>query len=200
MPDRLTLIQRAQARIGDEPIRSEDDPGADTHIAIYDGTVEDLLSRYPWTFATVTRRLTRLGVTPDAHWPYYYQLPSEMIGAARAVYDRDDCKVPYTRYELTENRLATDAENVWLRFTKAVNAQFWPGYFTELLTVVVMSHFALSIREDSVLHTRLQEVAFGPPHMLGEGGLFAQAKNMDAQAQPSPKVAEGSSPLVAARF
>lgn len=200
MPTRLQLIQRAQARIGDEPIGSEDDPGADTHIAIYDGVVEDLLSRYPWTFATVTRRLTRLTAVPPAHWAYYYQLPADMIGAPRAVYDRDDMRIPFTGYEITENRLASSAEKIWLRHTKNAHPGAWPGYFTELATTALMSALALSVREDSVLAARLDERAFGPSHMLGTGGLMGQARGLDAQAMPSPVVSEGHSPLVTARF
>jgi hypothetical protein len=124
MTTRLQIIQRAQARIGDDPIVNddEDDPVADTHIAIYDSVRDDILSRYPWSFATVVRRLTRLSAVPGAHWPYYYQLPSEMLGAPRAVYNSGEVRLPYTRYELTENRLATDAEEIWLRYAKTGKA------------------------------------------------------------------------------
>jgi hypothetical protein len=81
----LEIIRAAQARIGDEPIETEADAGADTYLAIYDTKVDDIISRYPWAFATVTRRLTRLSVKPVAHWHFFFQLPSEMIGAPRAV-------------------------------------------------------------------------------------------------------------------
>lgn len=200
MLTRLDIIKRAQAMIGDEPIRAETDPGADTHIAIYDTVTDDLLSRYPWSFATVTRRLTRLAAVPVAHWPYFYQLPSDMIGSPRAVYNTEAFRIPFTRYEITENRLATDAEQIWMRFTKRAAQSLWPGYFVTLHQTVLMSWFCLSIREDQAAFDRLQMQAFGSPSMMGQGGMMGQATSLDAQAQPSPTVAEGYSPLVAARY
>lgn len=200
MPTRLEIVQRAQARIGDEPLRAETDAGADTHLAIYDSVRDDLLTRFPWTWATITRRLTRLVTAPGAHWSYFYQLPSDMLGAPRAVYDRSDARIPFTGYELTENRLATNAEEIWLRYAKRADPGLWPGYFVELLTIAVMAELAMSVREDRVMQAHLLERAFGPAHLNGEGGLFAHAAAIDTQARPSPIVAEGSNPLIDARF
>jgi hypothetical protein len=199
MPTRLEFIQRAQARIGDEPILSEDDPGADTHIAIFEGVLEDLLSRHPWSFSAVTRRLTRLSEAPPAHWRYFYQLPADMIGAPRAAYERDDAPWPFTAWELTENRFATNAEQVWLRYAKRPELVYLPGYFAELLTVAIMAQFALSIREDSPMHERLRQVAFGSGQLDNHGGLLEQCRTMNDQGQPSPVVAEGVNPLLEAR-
>ena len=200
MTTRLDLIKRAQARIGDEPLTSEADAGADTYLAIFDSVRDDLLSRVPWTFSTVTRRLTRLVDVPAQHWAYYFQLPSDMIGAPRAVYADDKSRNPYTGYELTENRLATDAEAIWLKFTKRAEISIWPGYFVELHDTVLRSEFALSVREDRALYSTLREVAYGGEHMVGQGGLLHQAASLDAQSHPSPILAEGSNPLISARY
>lgn len=199
MPTRLEIIQRAQARIGDEPIVSETAPGAPTLVAIYDDVRDDLLSRYPWKFARVIRRLTRLSAVPEAHWSYYYQLPSDMLGAPRAVYDSASEATPCTRFEITENRLATDAAEIWLEFGKRPEIVLWPGYFLSIVTKGTMREFALTIREDSGLWRALGEELYGSAAMMGEGGLFGQAKNLDAQSGPSPVIAEGASPLTDVR-
>lgn len=199
MATRLEMIKRAQARIGDEPIQAEDDAGADTYVSIYEGVVEDLLSRYPWTFATVTRRLTRLAAVPDAHWTYYYQLPADMLGAPRAAFDQAQLRTPFTSWELTENRLATNAEQVWLTFTKRADPTFWPGYFTELVVTALMAQMALSVREDSPMYERLRSIAFGAGGMDGHAGLLAQCQAMDGQGKPSAVVGEGYNPLLEAR-
>ena len=200
MPSRLDIIRRAQARIGDEPIASEAAAGADLYITVFESVRDDLLSRYPWYFATVTRRLGRLAQEPSVHWRYFFQLPSEMLGAPRAVYDSAQQRAPYTRYELTENRLATDAERIWLRFINRAEPQIWPAYFTAIVEKSLMREYALSVREDSNLYRLLGEELFGPPSMMGEGGLYGQAKSHDTQAKPSPMIAAGSSPLIDARF
>lgn len=200
MATRLDIIRRAQVRVGDEPILSETAPGADTYVAIYDGVIEDLLSRVQWSFATGMRKLVRLTEPPAAHWRYAYQLPSDMLGALDAVYDRGDRRLPTTGFEVLQNRLATDAENVWVRYPTSANIALWPGYFVELVTVAVMSQIALSVREDGVLSSRLAEQAYGPPSMMGRGGLLGQAAARDAQSQPSPVIAEGINPLVDVRY
>lgn len=199
MTTRLEIIRNAQRRIGDEPISTEHDAGADTHVGIFDAVRDDLLSRYPWSFATVTRRLARLTAVPAAHWSYYYQLPVDMLGAPRGVYVGADCHQPFTGFELTENRLATNAEEVWLEYLKRAEITIWPGYFVELVTMAVMAEFALSIREERALYNALQEACYGPPSMLGEGGRLGIAKGIDAQSKPSLVVAEGVNILVDVR-
>lgn len=201
MTTRLEIIQQCQARIGDEPILSEADAGAQTHLAIFDAVRDDLLSRYPWTFATVIgRRLVRLTVTPEAHWQYYYQLPSDMLGAPRALYQDAINRRPFTNFDITENRVATDAESLWISYTRRADPVIWPGYFRELVNRVIMAEMALSIREDSVMFERFHQVSFGSPGQMGEGGLMAQAKNMDSQSHGSVILTEGSNPLIDVRF
>lgn len=200
MTTRLDLIKSAQVRIGDRPLASEVAPGADVYLAIYDRVRDDLQSRYSWSWNTVTRRLTRLSAVPDVHWAYFYQLPSDMIGAPRAVYSNAEYRIPFHGYEITENRLATAAEEIYVRFSKRAEISIWPGYFIELFETVLRSEFAMSVREDSTLYARLREVAFGSEALMGQGGLFHQATSMDLQSQPSRVIAEGYNPLIAARY
>lgn len=199
MVTRLEIIKRLQARIGDEPITAEDDAGADTHIAIYEDVQLDLLSRYPWQFNQVTRRLGRLTAVPDQHYEYYFQMPADMIGAPRAFFRDRECRHTLSNFQITENRVAADAEEIYIKFNGLVPPAQWPGFFRELFNVAVMSEFALSIREDGVLSDRLRLRAFGTPAQLGEGGLFAQAKNMDAQSHSQVVLSEGSNPLIDVR-
>lgn len=196
---RLEIIQEIQARIGDEPITSEDDAGADLHIRTYDSTVRGLLSRYPWTFNTPTRRLGRLAVQPEQRYAYYFQMPSDMIGGARAVYSDAKCDCPITNFDIEENRLLCDEPTVYLTYSKLVDPGLWPGYFRELFNTVLMSSFALSIREDTALYRALRDTAYGPPNALGESGLFSECKNLDAQSHSHSINTIGSNPLVDVR-
>lgn len=188
MTTRLQLIQRAQARMGDEPIASEDAPGADTHIAIYETVLDELLSLYSWSFAMSTRRLTRLVATPERYYGYLYQLPAEMIGGPLGVYDREPLRAPFRDYEIGENRLATSAAAVWIRHLKRVDPTLWPGYFGSLFQMRLMSELALSVREDPELHASLDIQAFGKPEEQRRGGLFALAVMRDLEAQLPPDI------------
>lgn len=200
MTTRITLIDRALVRIGADPLGSESAPGAETHIATYQDVIEDLLTRHPWHFNTQVRQLNRLQAQPDQHWAYAYELPTEMLGSPRAVYDRPECRRPFTDYELFEERqLRTNAEAIWLKFQKATSPVYWPGYFRSLVVLNLMAELALAVREDAVLRDRLRQDCFGPPQMQGHGGKLAEARALNDMASPSPVLSEGENPLIDAR-
>lgn len=201
MTTRIQLIDRALLRIGADPLGDESAPGAETHIATYQDVVEDLLTRHTWHFNTQVRQLNRLQAQPDQHWAYAYELPAEMLGSPRAVYNRPDWARPFTDYELFEDRqLRTNAEAIWLKFQKATPPVYWPGYFRSLVVLVLMAEFALAVREDRVLRSTLLEEAFGPPQMQGHGGKLAEARALNDMASPSPVLSEGESPLIDVRW
>lgn len=200
MTTRIILIDRALVRIGADPLGSESAPGAETHIAVYQDVTEDLLTRHPWHFNTQVRQLNRLQAAPDQHYPYAYELPAEMLGSPRAVYNRPDWAIPYTRYELFEERqLRTDAEAIWLKFQKATPPAYWPGYFRSLVVLNLMAELALSVREDRVLRNNLLDDCFGPSQMQGQGGKLGEARALNDMASPSPVLSEGENPLIDVR-
>lgn len=200
MTTRIDIINRALVRIGEEPLQSEEAPGADTHLAVYDSILEMLLSLYPWSFARAVWRLARLSTAPAQHWAYAYQLPTDLLGAPRAAFNRSDRRLPFTDWRLEGRTLLTDAEEVWLEGMRKPVPVYWPGYFRELVTKAIMSELALSVMQDKAIHTALREQVYGSEAMMGEGGLLGQAKAQDAQGQPSAVVAEGSNPLIDVRY
>lgn len=201
MTTRIEMINRAAGRIGASRLQSEAAAQAPARIDVYTGVVEDLLSRYPWSFAKIKRQLARLATVPAAHWLYLYQMPSDMLGLPRAVYDSAaEGAVPITAYELSEAGLASSAEAVWMLYTVNAPPARWPGYFRELITLALAAEFALVLREDNALRNQLRRDCYGDAQMLGEGGLLAQAKNMDAQAQPSVVIPLAGNPLIDVRW
>lgn len=200
MTTRIDIINRQLLRIGSEPLQSEQADGADSHLAIYDSVLEDLISRYPWTFCTMTRRLVQKSQAPAQRWLYAYALPSDMLGSPRAVYDSESRRAPLTDFELSTGELQADAASVWMTFQTKPSPVFWPGYFRELVVLAGAAEMALSVREDKTLRDVLRNDCYGTPSQMGEGGLFGQAKNYDAQSKPSPVVAEGVNPLIAVRY
>lgn len=199
MPTRLELIDDALARMGEEPLGDEAAPGAETHLAVYRGVTEHVLAVNPWSFNTVTRQLARLSDPPLRYYTYQFELPSDMLGAPRAVYDRADCKTPFTDWEIIGEKICTNAEALWLKMDKQPDPARWPGYFSELIRRIIMSEFALSIREDAVLRERLRTECFGTASEMGTGGLMGQAMTLDSQGKPSPRVQMGADPFTSAR-
>jgi hypothetical protein len=203
MPTRIDVINSCLVRIGSDPVADEQADGVDTHLSIFEDVTRYILAVYPWFFSTATRRLSRRVEAPAAHWKIAFELPTDMQGAPRAVFDRSDMRWPFTRYELKGRELHTDATEIWLTYPKAPPTSgepfFWPGWFEELVKVAIMAEFALSIREDPVLRERLRENAYGAPHENGQGGLMGQAMAQDAQAKASAVIAEGVQPLIDVR-
>jgi hypothetical protein len=192
MATRLDVIKRVQARIGDEPIRSEDDPGADTHIETYETVRADLLTRHGWSFNTVTRSLPLAVAVPPAHWTKYYTLPADMIGAPLAVYNSNaGPRRNFIDCEITEGYVATNASAIWIRHQKDAAPDVWPGYFASLFDTTLMAQFALSIREDRELSTALMHQVFGKPEVPGDMGMLGAAAWADMVAQPPPEIRDG---------
>lgn len=200
MVTRIELIDRALLQIGAEPLKSEAAPGADTHLAIWNSVVEEILTAHTWSCSTFIRELNRRQAPPEVHWRYSFETPSDMFGSPKAVYDRSDCRVPFTGYELFGDReLRTNAERIWIKFTKLVSPNFWPGYLRAVIELRLMAAFALSIREDKALRDQLWLDCYGTPSQMGRGGKMAAAIDLDDMAKPSPVLGEGENVLLDVR-
>lgn len=201
MTTRIDLINECLVLNGSNPLGSESAPGANTHIACFNRATELVLSCHPWNCNSYIRQLVRRSDPPDPpHWKYAFVLPSELIGAPRAFFDRKDCRRPTTCYELYGTReVRTDHETLWCRGPWNVEPQFWPGYLREVITLLVRSELALSTREDRVLRDKLRQDAIGTPSEVMQGGLLAAARALDDMAKPSPVIADHDNPLIAAR-
>jgi hypothetical protein len=194
------MIDAALERLGEEPLGDESAPGASTHLAVWSGVTGFILAANPWSFNTVTRQLARLTEPPQLYYRYQFTLPSDMLGAPRAVFDKADCREPYVRWEILNGTINADAEALWLRMDKQPDPARWPAYFVELIIRGLMSEFALSIREDAVLRDRLRGEAFGTSSELMMGGLMGAAMTLDSQGKPSQKIQMGRDPFTSARY
>ncbi len=206
MSTRIEIIDEALVMIGAQPLQVETARGAASRIREYRVLLTGVLTGYPWWFATRTRELARLTGPAAAQWLYRYGLPAEVLGGPRAAYDQPTLRTPFHDWDLRASddagrpgELLTNAARVWLRYPIDVAPQFWPGYFGQLFNACLQAQFAQSVREDAVLARTLREVAYGPPHMLGEGGLTAQARARDAQSKPSVELTMGDNPLIDVR-
>lgn len=200
MTYRLTRINAALTRIGSVPLASETDGGADAMIAIFDALFQQLVTRTDWSFASKVRQLTRLVDAPEQQWAYQFQLPTDMIGAPRAVYDSAASRFPVTGYQLLGDHLLTDLPAVWLHYSFLPEINRLPGHFLGAFDMALMSELALTVAMDKGLADQLRSYAYGSPGQGGDGGLLGEAMALDAMSKPSPVLAEGSNPLIAARF
>jgi hypothetical protein len=64
---------------------------------------------------------------------------------------------------------------------------------------VLKAELVMAVREDRVAANELRQLAFGTPSVIGEGGLIAEAKKIDAQSKPAPVLRVGVNPLLTVR-
>lgn len=214
MTERLTIVNRARSAIGHGRLNSELDPAALTSLEVYDTVVEDILSKRDWSFSTPVAQLAKLveAPGPDTAWAFQYALPSDRIGPLRAVYDSKDWCSPFKLYELRHigdpgsasgagaPRLLTDAELIFVRYPRLTTMQAWPGYFRRLIVDACKAHYALSIREDQVLHLQLMKLVYGSADEGGIGGMLGDAMALDSAGRPSPTLEMDEGPLISARW
>lgn len=199
--DRVTIINRALARIGCLAIQSEAAPGpaGKEVLATYDAVFEDVLSKYPWHFTKGFAALSRETATPPLGWTAQWILPPDRLALPRAYYDSPSSTRPLQRFQIAGTRIFTSTSQLFAEYQVNPPPSAWPGYFRELITLCCAAEYALEVREDPSLRNTLRRDAYGPPEFQGEGGQFKIAADLDAQAMPSPQPADGRNPLTDVR-
>jgi hypothetical protein len=195
--DRVTIINRALARIGCRRIQSEAAPGPAGHEVVdtFDAILEDLVSKYPWHFTKRFAALSRLSDPPPG-WRHAYLLPPDRLALPRGYYPSADIAArPVTRFQVSQGTVFADDATLYAEYQAIPAVADWPGHFRELMTLCCAAEYALEVREDPSLRNQLRRDAYGPPEMQGEGGQFTVAADLDAQAMPSQQPAGGANPL-----
>lgn len=200
--NRVVIINRALARIGCLQIQSEAEPGpaGAEVIHTFDAVLEDVLSKYPWHFTKRFAALDKLTDTPPLGWKSTFQLPPDRIALPRGYFDSASSTRPLARFQIARTSVYADSDILFAEYQVTPDPAEWPGYFRELMTLCLAAEYALEIREDPSLRNTLRRDAYGPPEYQGQGGQFAVAADLDAQANPSPQPAGGRNPLSSAHF
>lgn len=195
--DRVTIINRALARIGSLRIQSEATPGPAgvEVVATFNAVLEDILSKYPWHFSKRFAALSRLSETPPLGWSDAFLLPPDRLALPRAYFESPRDSRSTIRFQLAGNRVYASSGTLFAEYQIVPEPADWPGYFRELMTLALAAEYALEIREDVQLRNVLRRDAYGPPEYQGEGGQFKVAADLDAQANPSAQAADGRNPL-----
>lgn len=196
---KFEICSRALVELGEEAISSFDIKGpATTCGLIYPEYIKYLLSIHPWKFTLKKVQLARLTTTPVNKWKYAYQLPSDMV-IFRAFYNNNNVGArAITHYEIFENRVLTDEEEVYIDYQIQVSEENFPSYFTEFAIMALASKLAMTITDDAKIEERVTVKAWGLPSDNKNGGEFGVAKKLDTQQNPS--IAIEANDLIAARF
>jgi hypothetical protein len=196
----VDVLNACLALNGGTPVESRDDPDAVAAWASYDEAVGRVLGGYPWKFLRVTRALARDATPASAQWSYSFQVPADLSGHPRAVYATADGRVPFTEWERAGDKILSHEPSLWMRYGRTTaGPDEWPPPVAACIRAALRGELALAIREDARLREAFLVQAFGSPSEGGRGGLYGQARTLDAQAEPSTVLAMGRNPLITAR-
>ena len=120
MADSTSLCNQALRMLGNFRITSFADGSEAGELCgeSYDERRFDMLRSNEWSFATERVKLARLVEEPAFGWQYYYQLPSDFFRMIAV--SNNDAGRGTVPYKIEGDRLATHAEDIWIRYVKDV--------------------------------------------------------------------------------
>lgn len=182
----ISICSDALIMLGAKAITSFND-GTDessTCDRLYPDIRDSALVTYPWSFNTKKVKLARLLTTPTSVWKYQYQLPGDKLANPRAVYANATGMYPNKDWEIQEDKLLTNLEQVYIDYQYSIGEYAMPQYFSQLLKYMMAWHLAMPITEQTDKAQYWQRVATGDISENGRGGFFRTAMQIDGQNNP----------------
>ena len=170
MASKIDLISNAFLLIGTPTINTLTDGSsrANTAAALYDSTIDSLLTCNRWRFAHQRLELSQLVAQPAHTYRYAYQLPSDYLMAI-SVYPHSD------RYEIYGDQLHSNQSEVTLDYIERPDESKFPQYFVKAAEYRLALEFCIPITENRTLKEHLsQEYKM----------VLAHAMWADAQGRP----------------
>lgn len=199
----VSVCNIALALIGETAINTITDPETDveaTCATLYPITRDDLLSKHEWNFANPIRELAVDADAPAVDgWQYAHRLPANMLAGPFAVWG-DGSTRPVADYAVINNHVYSNYAVIKVRFREQVLVSEWPHYFVNLVAHALGAALAKPVAENSARAEELRIIAFGSADKEGMGGLFANARRLDAQSRPIKSMFAMGDPLSATRY
>tara|TARA_R100001530_G_scaffold9221_1_gene9364 strand:+ start:110 stop:721 length:612 start_codon:yes stop_codon:yes gene_type:complete len=144
---------------------------------LYEATLENLLTRCRWRFATKQSQLSRNASAPTARWSAKYAVPTGTMLIHTVTIN--DNVIEYDRYEQDILCDASSTDTVVADYTFQPSEANFPPYFKTALVFELASLFAGAIARNDNLSVLYQNRAIAQ---------LAYAKAQDSQAQTTRKV------------
>jgi hypothetical protein len=191
----LSICSDALLMLGAKPISSFNEGTDEASVcdALYPNIRDQALMVYPWSFTFKKVQLARLVTTPTNEYKYEYQMPSDRLGAPRAVYDSASVGAhTVTNYRIMGTKLLTNEEKVYVDYQYPVTESEMPVWFVQLLKYLTAWHISIPITDQVDKAQYWQSVAVGAPSENGRGGYMRTAMNIDGQNQPTNSIKDFS--------
>ena len=151
---------------------ADDDNAVNALNGSYNRMYELALTSYDWSFAKQIGYLDRKDDT-TRKYKYYYELPEGCL-YVRGIYSDERYSHPVDRYERDGLFIYTDSPTVYVVYTKKVDEEELPAYFTEYFIYLLARKNCTKITGDNDL---LNEM------LQNEQVAYSVAKNTDIKQQ-----------------
>jgi hypothetical protein len=190
---KLSICSDALIMLGASPLSSFADGTDEAQVAdrLYDDVQDTILMQYPFTWSIKKVRLARLSDAPINEWKYKYQLPGDILGNPRAVFNTAAVGDRSLRdFEIYSTGLFTNLEDVYIDYQFRPEPAIFPPYFVRLLKTALAAEFAEPITDQITKAEYYHGKAYGSPSENMRGGLMRVAMNIDGTSQPSQNIQE----------
>jgi hypothetical protein len=190
---KLSICSDALIMLGANPLSSFTVGTDDAQVAdrLYDDVRDTLLMQYPYSWSIKKVKLAQLVQTPINEWKYIYQLPGNLLGNPKAVFNVDAVGArPQRDFEIYGDGLNTNYENVWIDYQYRPEPFEFPPYFVRLLKTALAAEFAEPVTDQITKADYFHNRAYGAPSENMRGGLVRVAINIDGADRPAQQIQE----------
>jgi len=190
---KLSICSDALIMLGATPLSSFATGTDEAQVAyrLYDDVRDTLLMQYPFSWTLKKVKLAQLADAPINEWKYKYQLPGDILGNPRAVFNTSSVGGrPVRDFEIYAGGVYTNLEEVWIDYQFRPEPAIFPPYFVRLLRTALAAEFAEPITDQITKAEYYHGKAYGSPSENMRGGLMRVAINIDGASQPSQNIQE----------
>tara|TARA_R100001530_G_scaffold5435_1_gene6741 strand:- start:1756 stop:2367 length:612 start_codon:yes stop_codon:yes gene_type:complete len=176
---KFTISSKGLVLVGANTITSFSENTTESVIAnqLYESTLENMLTRSRWRFASKQAQLSRESSAPTARFSASYAVPSGTLAIHTVTIG--DSVIQYDRYEDKIYCDASSSDVVVADYTFQPSEANFPPYFTQALVFELASLFAGAIARNDALSNLYQNRAMQQ---------LAIAKAQDSQAQSNKRI------------
>jgi len=176
---KFDICNKALVLVGANTISSFTQNTTESKVAnqLYESTLENLLTRCRWRFASKQAQLSKNTTNPDARYDSSYALPND-AHIIHTVTVGDDV-IKYDRYGQNLFTNTTSSDTVIADYTFQPSESIFPPYFKQTLVFELASLFAGAIARNDQLAVLYAQQA---------RSQLQSAKSIDSQAQTTRRV------------
>ncbi len=190
---KLSICSEALIMLGATPLSSFTVGTDEAQVAdrLYDDVRDTLLMQYPYSWSIKKVKLAQLVQAPINEWKYIYQLPGNLLGNPKAVFNVGAVgATPQRDFEIYGDGLNTNYENVWVDYQYRPEPFEFPPYFVRLLKTALAAEFAEPITDQITKADYFHNRAYGSPAENMRGGLVRVSINIDGADRPAQQIQE----------